>query len=157
MFQSPPLPLPKKVSPKESEIKHSPRQLMAFMTLIEICIWNHKIMQNQEAQTEMYRENCFGKQGTQQPSWKYFSFYMNWRQHFKRWQFPSGNRICSPASSTPFLIQHFFHANQNIMIMFNRHSKGKKTQQASIITDESIKWDNIWAPQQAILRTAANT
>lgn len=37
-----------KVSPKESEIKCSSRQLMAFMTQIEICIWNHKIMQNQE-------------------------------------------------------------------------------------------------------------
>lgn len=70
VFQSPPLPPPKS-SPQR---KRAPDQLMAFMTQIEICIWNHKIMQNQEPQSEKYRKNCLGKQGTKQHSWKYFSF-----------------------------------------------------------------------------------
>lgn len=71
-----------KVSPKESEIKCSSRQLLAFMTQIEICIWNHRIMQNQEPHSEEYRGKGLGKQEAKQQSWKYFSFYMNWRQQW---------------------------------------------------------------------------
>lgn len=151
---------PKKISPKESEIQCRSRQLMAFMTQIEICIWNHKIMHKQEPQSEKYRENCLGKQETKQQSWRYFSFYMNWRQ---QWNIVRGGNslqgieLFSPASSIPFLNQHLFHASQNIISMFSSHPKGKKTQQASIVTEESIKWDNIWASQQATLGTAANT